>query len=83
MRDTVSKTGAPMPRIDLAELERPALEAALAERGHEPFRARQIFGWVYRRGVADVSAMTDLSRDLRATLAADFTITTPAIATRI
>src|ERR1019366_6979306 len=46
------------------------------------FRARQIFRWIYRRGVTDLDAMTDLPRDLRATLAADFTLTTPSIATR-
>jgi 23S rRNA (adenine2503-C2)-methyltransferase len=82
MRDTVPKTEARPLRADIAELDRPALEAALAARGHERFRARQIFGWVYRRGVADLNAMTDLSRDLRATLAADFTLSTPAIAAR-
>jgi 23S rRNA (adenine2503-C2)-methyltransferase len=65
--------------LDLAELERPALEAALEARGHRRFHARQIFGWVYRLGVTDVSAMTDLSRDLRSLLAEEFTISTPAI----
>ncbi len=69
-------------RIDLAELDRPSLEAALAEQGHEPFRARQLFAWIYRRGVTDVDAMTDLSRELRATLAASFTLTTPEIVKR-
>ena len=69
-------------RLDIAELDRPALEAALAARGLERFRARQIFGWVYRRGVADLTAMTDLSRELRASLAVDFTLTTPVIAAR-
>jgi len=69
-------------RPDLAELERPALEAALEARGHQAFHARQIFRWLYRRGVADVDAMTDLSRDLRATLARDFTLTTPVLAQR-
>ena len=49
----------------------PELEAALAERGHERFRARQIFHWIYRRGVTDVEAMTDLPRELRAALAAN------------
>jgi 23S rRNA (adenine2503-C2)-methyltransferase len=68
--------------LPLTELERPALEAALAERGQERFRAQQIFHWIYRRGVTDVEAMTDLSRELRATLAADFTIDTPAIVAR-
>jgi 23S rRNA (adenine2503-C2)-methyltransferase len=69
-------------RIDLAELDRPALEAALGERGHEPFRARQLFAWIYRHGVTDVDSMTDLSRELRATLAASFALTTPEIVNR-
>jgi 23S rRNA (adenine2503-C2)-methyltransferase len=69
-------------RPDLAELDRSALEAALDARGHERFRARQIFGWLYKRGVFDVTAMTDLSRELRATLSSDFTIATPLLAHR-
>jgi len=69
-------------RIDLAELDRPTLEAQLLERGHESFRARQLFAWIYRRGVTDIDAMTDLPRELRATLASNFTLTTPAIANR-
>ena len=69
-------------RLDLAELDRPALEAALVERGHESFRARQLFSWIYRRGVTDVEAMTDLSRELRATLISNFTLTTPQIVNR-
>jgi len=69
-------------RPDLAELDRSALEAALEARGHERFRARQIFGWLYKRGVSDVAAMTDLSRELRATLSSDFTVATPSLAHR-
>jgi 23S rRNA (adenine2503-C2)-methyltransferase len=68
--------------VDLAEFERPALEAALADRGYERFHARQIFAWLYRRGTTDPAAMTDLSRDLRATLADAFTVTTPAVVSR-
>jgi 23S rRNA (adenine2503-C2)-methyltransferase len=68
--------------FDIAELERPALEAALEAREHPRFHAQQIFRWLYRRGVTDVAAMTDLSRELRATLASDFTLTTPALAHR-
>jgi 23S rRNA (adenine2503-C2)-methyltransferase len=76
VKDTVST------RVDLAELEMRELEAALAERGQERFRARQLFGWIYRRGVTDVAAMTDLPRELRATLGAEFTLTTPAVVAR-
>ena len=70
------------PRPDLADLERPALESALDGRGHKRFHARQIFRWIYKRGVTDVDAMTDLSRELRATLSREFVLTTPALAHR-
>ena len=69
-------------RIDLAELDRQALEAELSKRGHESFRARQLFAWIYRRGVTDIDAMTDLSRELRATLSSHFTLTTPEVVNR-
>ena len=79
MEDTTSKR----PRaLDIGELERVALEAALVERGHQRFRARQIFGWIYRRGVTDLAAMSDLPLDLRATLGSDFTLATPTIVAR-
>src|SRR5207248_1591466 len=70
------------PTLDLADLERPALEAALEARGHPRFHAGQIFRWIYGRGVVDPSAMTDLSRELRAMLAEACTISTPAIVQR-
>jgi 23S rRNA (adenine2503-C2)-methyltransferase len=70
------------PCPDLANLERVALEAALEACGHKRFHARQIFRWIYKHGVTDIEAMTDLSRDLRATLANEFTLGTPALAQR-
>ena len=70
------------PRLDLAELDRPALEHALAQAGGERFRARQVLRWLYRRGVTDVAAMTDLPRGLRAKIADAFTLTTPVVAGR-
>jgi len=69
-------------RRNLAELERPSLESALADLGHARFHAGQIFRWIYRRGVTDVEAMTDLSRELRAALTSSFTLTTPTLAHR-
>ncbi len=73
----------PTPSLaELGGIERTELEAALAARGHARFHARQIFRWIYRRGVAEVAAMTDLSRELRATLASNFTLTTPFIDAR-
>jgi len=65
--------------VPFFELERPSLEAALAARGHPRFHARQLFHWVYRRGVNDFTVMTDLPRGLRSLLAAEFALTTPEV----
>ncbi len=66
----------------LTELDLSGLEAALADRGYERFRARQVFHWLYQRGVTNVEEMTDLPLPLRAALAADFTLPTPVVAGR-
>src|SRR5258706_11846247 len=41
-----------------------------------------MFRWIYRRGVTDLAAMTDLSLDLRGRLAEELTLTTPTLAHR-
>jgi 23S rRNA (adenine2503-C2)-methyltransferase len=66
-------------RIDIAETELHELEEVLEALGHPRFHARQIFQWVYRRGITDFALMSDLGRDLRAQLAAACVITTPAV----
>jgi 23S rRNA (adenine2503-C2)-methyltransferase len=68
--------------LNLSELERPALEAVLARLGHPRFRAQQIFHWIYRRGVTDLDAMTDLPREMRTALAGALTLSTPALVQR-
>jgi 23S rRNA (adenine2503-C2)-methyltransferase len=65
------------PRIDIAETELNQLEQALSDIGRPRFHARQIFQWVYKRGVDDFATMSDLPRDLRTGLAPHFTLTTP------
>ena len=51
---------------------REALKAALKERGVAGFRADQIWKWVYQRGVTDFAEMSNLAKDLRAQMAAEF-----------
>jgi 23S rRNA (adenine2503-C2)-methyltransferase len=69
-------------RIDAADLELEELEDYLASSGVPRFHARQIFQWIYRRGVTDLESMTDLGRDLRAQLARDLSLSTPGVAKR-
>ena len=66
-------------RADLAELELAEVEAALDTRGVERFHARQLYRWIYRRGVTDFDLMTDLGRKLRAQVRDDFLIATPRV----
>jgi 23S rRNA (adenine2503-C2)-methyltransferase len=65
--------------LDIAGAELHELEHALIDLGRPKFHARQIFQWIHKRGVTDVSAMSDLSRELRLQLAEHFTLTTPEI----
>jgi len=67
------------PLPDVGGLERTELEALLEAAGIEPYRARQIFRWVFARGVTDFGLMTDLSKPLRARLPELFRISRPAI----
>ena len=69
-------------RTDIAGGELPELEQALQGLGHPRFHARQVFQWIHKRGVSDFALMSDLSRELRATLAAHFDIDTPTVVRR-
>ncbi len=66
-------------RVNLLGLERPALDSFVQELGNKPFRARQLMGWLYKKGVGDFAAMTDLAKDFRAQLAGRAEIRLPEI----
>jgi 23S rRNA (adenine2503-C2)-methyltransferase len=65
--------------IDIGDLTRPELAGRLTSIDIEPYRAGQIYQWMYRHGIADFDAMTSLSKAQRATLARHFRITTPGV----
>ena len=64
---------------DITELELDALADVIAAVGAKPFHARQIYRWLYRRNVTDITTMTDLSLDLRGKLAAVCRLSTPLV----
>jgi 23S rRNA (adenine2503-C2)-methyltransferase len=76
----VSETASP-PRTNLLGLAREDFERFMLEAGDQPFRARQIMKWIYKQGVADFAAMTDLGKSLRAGLAERAEIRVPEIVT--
>jgi len=63
-----------MPKHDLRDLSIEELEGLLSGWQEKPYHARQVFSWVYKKGVSDFSAMSDLPHDLRKKLASRFFI---------
>lgn len=47
------------------ELTLPELENAIGAIGNEKFRARQLYKWIYNKGVLDFCEMTNISKSLR------------------
>ncbi|HEY5210734.1 MAG TPA: 23S rRNA (adenine(2503)-C(2))-methyltransferase RlmN [Stellaceae bacterium] len=68
------------PRQDLIGLTREELAAELAILGAAPFRARQLWHWLYHRGATDFAAMTTLAKDFRAELDRHYRVGRPAVA---
>lgn len=68
--------------VDLANLELAELEDFIEGQGHRRFHARQIYRWLWRKGLTDLAGMTDLSRELRDALAAHAVVRTPEVVRR-
>ncbi|MGE0713938.1 MAG: 23S rRNA (adenine(2503)-C(2))-methyltransferase RlmN [Alphaproteobacteria bacterium] len=66
-------------RRNLVGLDRAKLTEVLGEEGLEPFRARQLWHWIYHRGVADFAAMTTLAKPVRVRLAERFAVRRPRV----
>src|ERR1700741_2639298 len=68
-----------IPRRNLVGLGRAALVAEMAGFGAEPFRARQLWHWIYHRGVTDFAAMTSLAKGFREHLGGAYVLRRPGI----
>jgi 23S rRNA (adenine2503-C2)-methyltransferase len=67
-------------KINLLDLDREGLVQYFVERGEKSFRATQVMKWIHDQGVADFTAMTNISKDLRASLLGTAEIRLPEIA---
>ena len=60
------------PLENIKDYTLPQLHGWLAARGEKPFRARQIFQWLYPHGIEEFDQMSNVSKALRTKLAAHF-----------
>ncbi len=66
-------------RKNLVGLSRAELAAEVADIGEKPFRAKQLWHWIYHQGETDFAKMTTLAKSLRDRLAEIFEVSRPAL----
>ena len=70
-------------RVDLIGLPKDRIRELFAEAGLDPkqakLRAKQVFHWLYHRGVTDFESMTDIAKTMRPWLAERFFIGRPEV----
>lgn len=66
-------------KTNLLGMTRAELEQYFSKRGEKSFRGRQLYNWIYQRGETDFNRMTDISANLRMTLADTASIEYPSI----
>ena len=70
-------------RVDLIGLPRARIAALFQEAGLDPkaakLRSRQVFHWLYHRGVTEFEAMTDIAKTMRPWLSERFVIGRPEV----
>jgi 23S rRNA (adenine2503-C2)-methyltransferase len=64
-------------RRDLVGLTREELAAEIATIGEAPFRAKQIWHWIYHQGETDFARMTTMGKPMRDKLAQNFVVGRP------
>jgi 23S rRNA (adenine2503-C2)-methyltransferase len=67
------------PRPSLVGLDRAELAAEVERLGEKPFRAGQLWHWIYFRGTTDFAAMTTIAKGLRAGLAERYALARPRV----
>ena len=68
-----------MSRVNLLDLLPSEMEDLVVETGASRYRGRQLATWIFRKGVVDLDAMSDLPKDFRTTLAERAEIRLPEV----
>lgn len=64
---------------NLTHLTKSQLEKELTDSGEQAFRAKQIWNWIYARGVKSFAEMTNISKERREILSQNFSLNRPEI----
>lgn len=67
------------PTVNLLDLSLAELSEFFQRRGEPAFRAMQVWKWIHQHGVSDFQRMTNLSKDLRSSLAAVAEVRAPRV----
>lgn len=68
--------------INLYGLEMSKLSALMEEEGQKPFRATQLYSWIYEKKARDFEEMTDISKSFREVLKQKYCLKLPSIYTK-
>ncbi|WHY79291.1 23S rRNA (adenine(2503)-C(2))-methyltransferase RlmN [Neobacillus sp. WH10] len=76
LNTTETKTTMDIKKKSIYSLELHELKNWLSENGEKPFRAEQIYDWLYKKRITAFDDMSNLSKGLREKLSSHFQITT-------
>ncbi len=68
-------------RRELVGMPRERIAAEMVAIGEKPFRAKQLWHWIYHQGVTDFAAMNTIAKPLQIRLAEHFVIGRPGVTT--
>ncbi|MDQ1080255.1 23S rRNA (adenine(2503)-C(2))-methyltransferase RlmN [Pseudoroseomonas cervicalis] len=68
-------------RRDLVGLSREELVAEMVAIGEKPFRAKQLWHWIYHQGVTDFAQMSTIAKAMQGKLAERFVVGRPGVTT--
>ncbi|WP_368417718.1 23S rRNA (adenine(2503)-C(2))-methyltransferase RlmN [Rhodovarius sp.] len=68
-------------RRELVGMRREEIAAEMLAIGEKPFRAKQLWHWIYHQGVTDFAAMNTIAKPLQAKLSEQFVIGRPGVTT--
>jgi len=65
--------------INIFDIDLETFQSQIAQAGHQPYRAKQLWRWLYKEEQTDVALMTDLAKDFRHYLLEHYHFTFPKI----